>query len=51
MPSEGVKWFVKDEAFVYAAAEWLFLFDQDDSLNSAFDEGAFLYNLGFGLRF
>lgn len=50
-PEAGVKVFLQDRAFVFGSAEWLFLFDDDDSLSNAFDDGQVLYNVGFGLRF
>jgi hypothetical protein len=50
-PEVGVKVFVQDSAFFFGNAEWMFLFDDGDSINTAFDQGYINYNVGFGVRF
>jgi hypothetical protein len=52
-PEAGVKFFLKSskDVFLNASAEWLFFFDENDSLNSAFDDGVVSYGLGLGMRF
>jgi hypothetical protein len=50
-PETGIKYFLKDDAFVQFGVEWQFFFDKGDSLTTAFDDGQLLYLLGFGLRF
>jgi hypothetical protein len=50
-PEAGVKFFLKDDAFLLVGAEWQFFFDKGDSLDSAFDDGQFVYVLSLGLRF
>lgn len=50
-PEAGLKWYIKDEAFLQASVEYAFFFDNEDTVGDAFDDGTFLYSLGFGLRF
>lgn len=50
-PEAGIKFYLKDDAFLLFGAEWEFFFDKDDSLNAAFDDGVLLYTLSLGLRF
>lgn len=50
-PEAGVKVFVKDTTFAWLSAEYQFLFDSDDTIDNAFDNGLWVYNLGLGLRF
>jgi hypothetical protein len=50
-PELGAKIYVKEDAFLLLATEYQFFFDRGDSLNTAFDEGQFLYGLSIGLRF
>ncbi|MFN3243483.1 MAG: hypothetical protein ACE37K_18410 [Planctomycetota bacterium] len=50
-PEAGVKFYLQDDAFLQAGAEYQFFFDEDDSLEAAFDDGQVLYALTMGLRF
>ena len=50
-PEAGIKWYVKDEAFLLAGVEYQVYFDSDDRVGDAFEDGTFYYQLGFGLRF
>ena len=50
-PEAGVKFYLKDDAFLLFGAEWEFFFDKQDSLTTAFDDGVLLYTLSIGLRF
>lgn len=52
-PEAGVKFFLKRsrDVFLNVSAEWLFFFDESESLNSAFDDGVLSYGLGLGMRF
>lgn len=47
----GVKWYVKNETFIFGMGEYQWLFDDADSADDAFDDGQFLYSLGIGFNF
>ena len=47
-PEAGVKYFVKDDTFLYALASYQFFFDDGDELESNFDDGSFVYQVGIG---
>jgi hypothetical protein len=49
-PEVGAKLYLQDDAFLQIGAEYQFFFDKGDSLETAFDDGQFLYTLGMGLR-
>lgn len=50
-PEAGVKWYVRDDAFFQAMAEYQFFFENTDQLDSAVEDGNFVYGLAIGLRF
>lgn len=50
-PEAGVKIYLQRAAFLQIGAEWQFFFDEQDTINDAFEEGQLFYNVGFGLRF
>lgn len=47
-PEAGLKYFVKDDTFLYGLASYQFFFEDSDSLESNFDEGSFVYQVGIG---
>lgn len=49
-PEAGAKIYLQDDAFLQIGAEYEFFFDKGDSLETAFDDGQFLYLLGMGMR-
>lgn len=49
-PEIGAKIYLQSDAFLQIGAEYEFFFDKGDSLETAFDDGQFLYLLGMGLR-
>jgi hypothetical protein len=49
-PEAGVKIYLQDDAFLLVGAEYEFFFDKGDSLQTAFDDGQFLYTIGMGMR-
>jgi len=50
-PEAGVKFYVKDDAFIQVLVEYQFLFETSDRINDAFDNGQFVYGIDLGLRF
>ncbi|MEZ5965511.1 MAG: hypothetical protein R3F56_16880 [Planctomycetota bacterium] len=50
-PEVGIKFFLKDDAFLQVIAEYQFLFETSDRINDAFDNGQFVYGVDLGLRF
>lgn len=50
-PEAGVKYFIKEEAFIYGLVEYQFFFDDAGDADSAFDDGQFVYTLGVGFTF
>ena len=50
-PEAGLKVYVNEGAFVQAAVEYQFFFDDQDSLSDAFEKGQFIYVLGLGAKF
>lgn len=50
-PEGGIKYFLTPEAFLHALVEYNFTFDDADQADEAFDDGRFVYSLGFGIRF
>lgn len=50
-PEIGLKYYVKDKTFIELGAEYQFLFEETDDIDSNFDDGAFLYTLGIGYNF
>ena len=49
-PEAGVKYFVTQSAFIQLLAQYEFFFDNGDDIDSSFDDGAFFYSLGIGLK-
>ncbi|MCC4264228.1 hypothetical protein LL240_07140 [Oceanimonas baumannii] len=47
----GLKYYVLPTTFVQARAEYQFLFDDGDSAENNFDDGAWAYTVGMGLNF
>ncbi|MEM7201138.1 MAG: hypothetical protein AAF628_12770 [Planctomycetota bacterium] len=50
-PEAGFKYFLKDDAFLQATAEYQFFFEDTESFGDGFEDGQFVYSLGFGLLF
>ena len=50
-PEVGVKWYVRDGAFIFGRMEYQFFFDSADDVDKNFDDGNFIYALGIGLNF
>lgn len=50
-PEAGLKWYVKDETFIYGRAAYLFNFEDTDDADEAFDDGRFEYVVGIGFNF
>ena len=50
-PEAGLKYFVKDDAFLFGRVNYDFLFESADEAEDNFDDGRFLYTLGIGLTF
>ncbi|GAB5453245.1 MAG: hypothetical protein Hals2KO_35730 [Halioglobus sp.] len=47
----GFRYYVKDKTFIGFGAEYQFLFDEGDEIDSSFNDGAFFYTLGVGFNF
>jgi len=47
-PEGGVKYFVKDDTFIYGLIQYQFFFNSGDDVSDAFQDGSFLYALGIG---
>ena len=47
-PEAGLKYFVKDDTFLYGLASYQFFFDDVDDVDSAFDDGSWVYQVGIG---
>jgi len=47
-PEAGVKYFVKDDTFIYGLVQYQFFFNSGDDVSDAFQDGSFLYALGIG---
>ena len=50
-PEAGLKYFVKDDAFLFGRANYDFLFEDTDDADEAFEDGRFVYTIGIGLTF
>jgi hypothetical protein len=50
-PEAGVKWFIKDEAFLYAIVEYQFYFNSSGDAEDNFDDGQWNYGVGVGFTF
>jgi hypothetical protein len=49
-PEAGFKFFVTPRAFLLGLAEYQFLFENSNDVDDAFDDGRFVYTLGFGFN-
>ena len=50
-PEVGLKIFLNSTTFVFVQGEYQFFFEDGDDADDAFDDGAFVYSVGLGLRF
>lgn len=50
-PEAGIKWYVKDETFIYGRATYEFIFEDSDDADDSFDDGRFTYVVGIGFNF
>lgn len=50
-PEAGIKYFLYTAAFIYAQAEYQFLFEEADEADDQFDEGRYVYTIGMGIKF
>ncbi|MEX0730353.1 MAG: hypothetical protein WED00_09230 [Aquisalimonadaceae bacterium] len=47
----GLKYYVQAETFLLGRVEYQWFFDNADEVDDAFDDGAFVYNIGIGFNF
>jgi hypothetical protein len=47
-PEAGLKYFVKQDTFLYGLASYQFFFDNADDAESNFDDGSWVYQVGIG---
>jgi hypothetical protein len=47
-PEAGVKFFVKDDTFIYGLIQYQFFFHNGDEFDDNFDDGSFVYGVGIG---
>lgn len=47
-PEGGIKYFVKDDTFLYGLISYQFFFDDIDEVNDVANDGSFVYQLGIG---
>ena len=52
-PEAGVKWYMGDDdnTFIFFRAEYQFFFEDEEDVDSAFDDGQWVYVVGLGIRF
>jgi hypothetical protein len=50
-PEVGLKWFAKEETFIYGLVEYQFFFKNTDAADDGFKHGSFVYTLGIGFLF
>lgn len=50
-PAAGLKWYLRQDAFLQFNAEYQFFFDDEDRVGDVFEDGQFVYTLGFGVKF
>src|SRR5690606_15122652 len=50
-PEGGVKYYVKDDTFIYLRGAYEFLFEDADDADDSFDDGRWVYALGIGFNF
>ena len=49
-PEVGFKFYVTPRAFLLGLAEYQFLFEDSNQVDDSFDDGRFVYTLGFGFN-
>jgi hypothetical protein len=47
----GFKFYALEKTFIFAMAEYAWLFEDSDGVDDQFDDGQFLYSLGIGFNF
>ena len=47
-PEAGLKYFVKDDTFIYGLVQYQFFFNNGDEFTDNFDDGSFVYGIGIG---
>jgi outer membrane protein W len=47
-PEAGIKWFVKDDTFLYGLVQYQWFFDNVEDIEDNTDDGSFLYAVGIG---
>ncbi len=50
-PEVGIKYWVHDQTFITAMAEYQFLFKSGSDARDRYDDGAFFYSVGVGFNF
>ena len=50
-PEAGIKIYLREKAFLEFHVEYQFFLDEDKTVGATFDNGQFVYALGFGLNF
>ena len=50
-PEAGLRYYVKPEAFLFARANYDFLFNSGDDVSDQFNDGRFVYTVGVGFNF
>lgn len=50
-PEAGLKYFVKDDTFLYGQVQYQFFWNNGDDLGNAFEDGSFVYAIGIGFTF
>ncbi|BAM04879.1 hypothetical protein PSMK_27200 [Phycisphaera mikurensis NBRC 102666] len=50
-PEAGVKYYLKDDAFIFGRVNYDFLFDSGDEIDDNFEDGRFVYSIGLGINF
>ncbi len=47
-PEAGIKYFVKDDTFIYGLIQYQFFFDEAETFDDQANDGSFLYAVGIG---
>ena len=47
----GLKWYVKNETFLFGRGEYAWSFDSGNDVDDNFEDGQFLYTFGIGMNF
>ena len=50
-PEAGIKYYVKDDAFIFGRVNYDFLFESGDEIDDNFEDGRFVYTVGLGINF